>query len=114
MSPDPSPLSLSIRSTIRRSPVSWAHACGIALRPYQVQIARAIKDSVLHRLGLTFVVILPRQSGKNEVQALRGVDVSIEAVVVARPDLVIGSPAVLRGRLGETLAGGIPSISAMP
>ncbi len=29
----------------------------------------AIKDSVLHHRGLTFVVILPRQSGKNELQA---------------------------------------------
>jgi hypothetical protein len=62
-------LASSIRSTIRRSPVAWAHACKIALRPYQVQIARAIKDSILHRRGLTFVIILPRQSGKNELQA---------------------------------------------
>ena len=64
-----SPLSLAIRSTIRHSPISWAHACNIHLRPYQVQIARAIKDSILNNLGLTFVIILPRQSGKNELQA---------------------------------------------
>ncbi len=38
------------------------------LRPYQAQIALAIKDSIIHNKGLTFVVILPRQSGKNEVQ----------------------------------------------
>ena len=69
MSPNPSPLSLSIRSTIRRSPVAWAHACKIVLRPYQVQIARAVKDSVLNHRGLTIVIILPRQSGKNELQA---------------------------------------------
>jgi iron complex transport system substrate-binding protein len=31
-------------------------------------------------------------------------DVSVEAVLAARPDLVIGSPAVLRGRLGAVLA----------
>ena len=62
-------LSSQIRSTIRRSPVFCAHACNIHLRPYQVQIARAVKDSVLHHRGLTFVVILPRQSGKNELQA---------------------------------------------
>lgn len=30
-------------------------------------------------------------------------DVSIEAVIAARPDLVIGSPSVLRGHLAETL-----------
>ena len=67
-----SPASLliqSLRETIRRSPIAWAHACGIQLRPYQVQIARAIKDSILHQRGLTFVIILPRQSGKNELQA---------------------------------------------
>lgn len=58
-----------LRSTIRRSVTSWALACGIQLRPYQRQIARAVKDSVLNRRGLTFVVVLPRQSGKNELQA---------------------------------------------
>ena len=34
-----------------------------------MEIARAVKDSVIHQRGLTFVVILPRQSGKNELQA---------------------------------------------
>ncbi len=62
-------LTQSLRSTIRRSPIAWAHACNKTLRPYQVQIARAIKDSILHQRGLTFVIILPRQSGKNELQA---------------------------------------------
>ena len=57
-----------IRQTIRKDPVVWAAATGISLRPYQVEIALAIKDSVLNNKGLTFVVILPRQSGKNEVQ----------------------------------------------
>jgi len=58
-----------LRNTIRRGPVAWACACGIHLRPYQVQIAHAVKDSVIHHRGLTFVIILPRQSGKNELQA---------------------------------------------
>lgn len=65
----PSPLASRIRETIRRDPVAWAAACGIQLRPYQRQIALAIKASILQNLGLTFVVILPRQSGKNELQA---------------------------------------------
>jgi hypothetical protein len=64
-----SSLSSRLRDTIRLSPISWAAACGIHLRPYQVQIARAIKHAILHNLGLTFVIILPRQSGKNELQA---------------------------------------------
>ena len=58
-----------LRSTIRRSPIAWAHACKIDLRPYQRQIALAIKESIIHKLGLSFVIVLPRQSGKNELQA---------------------------------------------
>ena len=62
-------LSLRVRETIRRDPIGWASSCGINLRPYQRSIALAIKESILHKLGLTFVVILPRQSGKNELQS---------------------------------------------
>jgi hypothetical protein len=62
-------LSLRVRQTIRRDPIGWASSCGINLRPYQRGIALAIKESILNQLGLTFVVIFPRQSGKNEVQA---------------------------------------------
>jgi len=64
-----SPLARKIRLTIRLDPIGWASSCKINLRHYQREIALAIKDSVLNRLGLTFVVILPRQSGKNELQA---------------------------------------------
>jgi len=39
------------------------------LRAYQLAPARAIVDSVIKRRGLTFVVMMPRQSGKNETQA---------------------------------------------
>jgi hypothetical protein len=53
---------------IRLTPMNWAISCGIHLRPYQVEIARAVMDSVIHKRGRTFVIILPRQSGKNEVQ----------------------------------------------
>ncbi len=42
---------------------------GIALRSYQLEVARRILHSVLHQQGLTFVVMFPRQSGKNELQA---------------------------------------------
>jgi hypothetical protein len=58
-----------IRKTIRRDPAGWAKSCGIELRPYQLEIARAIKESVIGHLGLSFILILPRQSGKNELQA---------------------------------------------
>jgi hypothetical protein len=42
---------------------------GIRLRSYQQNVARAIVDSVVHARGLNFVVMFPRQSGKNELQA---------------------------------------------
>jgi len=44
-------------------------ASGLTLRRYQEEVARAVVRSVLRRQGLSFVVIFPRQSGKNELQA---------------------------------------------
>ena len=41
----------------------------LQLRQYQVEVAQAVVDSVVNQRGLTFVVIFPRQSGKNELQA---------------------------------------------
>jgi hypothetical protein len=42
----------------------------VELRPYQVEIARAIVRSVVEGRGLTFSVKVSRQGGKNEVSAL--------------------------------------------
>jgi hypothetical protein len=44
-------------------------ASDLHLRGYQLPVAEAIIDSVIHKRGLSFVVIFPRQSGKNELQA---------------------------------------------
>jgi len=44
-------------------------ASGITLRRYQRGVLSAIFDSVLNERGLSLVVIFPRQSGKNELQA---------------------------------------------
>ncbi len=44
-------------------------ASGLKLRRYQEAVARAVVRSVLKHQGLSFVVIFPRQSGKNELQA---------------------------------------------
>ena len=41
----------------------------IRLRSYQAEVARAVASSVILKRGLSFVVLFPRQSGKNEVQA---------------------------------------------
>jgi hypothetical protein len=51
---------------------------GIHLRSYQRQAAVAILQSIESKNGLTIVVIFPRQSGKNELQA------QIEAYLLAR------------------------------
>jgi hypothetical protein len=42
---------------------------GMKLRQYQLQVAERIISSVIDESGMTFVVIFPRQSGKNELQA---------------------------------------------
>ena len=42
---------------------------GIRLRSYQIGPAQAIAQSVIKNQGRAFVVIYPRQSGKNELQA---------------------------------------------
>ena len=42
---------------------------GLKLRNYQKEVCEAVVDSVLNCRGLNFVVMFPRQSGKNELQA---------------------------------------------
>ncbi len=44
---------------------------GMPLRPYQLDVARAVAQSVAERQGLTFTVLMPRQSGKNQLPAGR-------------------------------------------
>ncbi len=51
---------------------------GRPLRRYQLAPARAIVDSVLHRRGLTFAVVMSRQAGKNETSA------QVEAYLLCR------------------------------
>jgi len=50
-------------------PCVFADLGGITLREYQQVVAKAISDAVLHQQGYSFVVMFPRQSGKNELQA---------------------------------------------
>ena len=45
------------------------HGSSLELRDYQQDVARSIVDSVVGAKGLTIVVVFPRQSGKNELQA---------------------------------------------
>jgi len=66
-------MSQSIDSTIKQvleSPLRFAEsASGLRLRSYQKEVAMAVVDSVMKCAGLSFVVMFPRQSGKNELQA---------------------------------------------
>ncbi len=39
------------------------------LRPYQVEVLRAVLASVRARQGLSFSVMMSRQAGKNELSA---------------------------------------------
>jgi hypothetical protein len=45
------------------------HVIGMPLYPYQIEPLRAIVDSILHRRGREFLLVFPRQSGKNEAVA---------------------------------------------
>ncbi len=45
------------------------HTSAIRLRRYQRGVCEAVCESVLEQRGLSFVVMFPRQSGKNELQA---------------------------------------------
>ena len=61
---------LSGTKKLLRQPTLFArYASGTRLRHYQAGVCEAICDSVLHQRGLTFVVMFPRQAGKNELQA---------------------------------------------
>lgn len=66
---------------IMRDPIEFVHDTSrITLRSYQVEVMRAVVKSVIKQEGLTFVVMFPRQSGKNELQA------QIEAYLLAMLD----------------------------
>ena len=58
-----------LKKLLRDITLFTRYTSGLRLRSYQEAVARAIVNSVLHHKGYTFVVILPRQSGKNELQA---------------------------------------------
>ena len=45
------------------------NASGLKRRSYQEEVSKTVVDSVVNNRGLTIVVIFPRQSGKNELQA---------------------------------------------
>ena len=66
-------MSQTIEEMIKKvfaSPLLFAeNMSGLKLRSYQEEVAMAVVDSVMRASGLSFVVMFPRQSGKNELQA---------------------------------------------
>jgi hypothetical protein len=67
--PDLTPRERALRKLLTDVDLFSRRLVGVPLRPYQVEPARAILDSVLHRKGLTFTVMMSRQAGKNELSA---------------------------------------------
>lgn len=57
---------------------AFSMTCGRPLRPYQLECARAIADSVQRRDGAIFTVMFARQMGKNETSA------QLEAFLLSR------------------------------
>ena len=64
-----SELSDDIKRLLQSPAVFSQFGSGLKLRRYQQVVAEAILDSVVNCRGETFVVMFPRQSGKNELQA---------------------------------------------
>jgi hypothetical protein len=66
-------MSLTIEAMLKKvvaSPLLFAeNMSGLKLRSYQEEVAMAVVNSVMCGSGLSFVVMFPRQSGKNELQA---------------------------------------------
>ncbi len=58
-----------IKAVLKDMGLFVEHASGLRLREYQVGVAVAVVDSVIYQRGISFVVMFPRQSGKNELQA---------------------------------------------
>lgn len=75
-----------------KNPVLHSKYAGrVELRPYQAPPVQAIANSVRQRLGLSFVVIFSRQSGKNESQ-LALYDYLLEVFQQAGGDIIHVEP----------------------
>jgi len=59
----------TLKKLLRDTLLFSEHASGLRLRSYQESVALAIVQSVICGTGDTIVVLFPRQSGKNELQA---------------------------------------------
>jgi hypothetical protein len=62
-------LDTQVKKLISNIDIFTSQGSGLTLRSYQRNPVNAVLNSVINKLGLSFVVIFPRQSGKNEIQA---------------------------------------------
>jgi len=62
-------LHMVLKRTVKNPLLFIERAGKIKLRNYQIPVMKAIIRSITKKQGLTFVVMFPRQSGKNELQA---------------------------------------------
>ncbi len=58
-----------LKTLLREATAFAQFANDLRLRSYQQGVLEAVLDSVMHARGFSFVVMFPRQSGKNELQA---------------------------------------------
>ncbi|NPV87264.1 MAG: hypothetical protein HPY45_14795 [Anaerolineae bacterium] len=65
----PDTFSHCLKRLLRRIELFCRHASGLTLRSYQLPVAQTVIRSCLRSMGLSLVVLFPRQSGKNELQA---------------------------------------------
>jgi len=64
------------------------------LRPYQLEVARAVLDSIENRRGLTFSVEIARQGGKNELSA--HIEVLLLTMFIALIPLSVEESLIIR------------------
>jgi len=67
--PDEALLARSLKNLLINEDHFTRFASGLKLRSYQGEVASAVINSVFAEKGLSIVVMFPRQSGKNELQA---------------------------------------------
>jgi len=59
----------TIKQIVKKFDTFTERGGGLKMRPYQLEPARAIADSIRKKQGLTIVLIISRQAGKDEVLA---------------------------------------------
>ena len=81
-----------VRKNIRAAEDFITECSRLTLRDYQVEVVRTVVESVLNHDGRSIVVMFPRQSGKNELQAQIEAYLMTLASTDGRPEFIKVSP----------------------